>query len=94
MHKRKTTLLIVNTIYLTLVQVFLRNLKMMATESHNRYRNCNPNSPSSNTIDTNKNETNDLIDSKKESPQNKPKKKKCYLLCFYNCKFNDDSEVN
>ena len=45
-------------------------------------------------IDTNKNETNDLIDSKKESPQNKPKNKKCYSLCFYNCKFNDDSEVN
>lgn len=28
----------------------------MATESHNRYRNCNPNSPSSNTIDNNKND--------------------------------------
>lgn len=55
-------------------KLYLRNLKMMATESHNRYRNCNPNSPSSNTIDTNKNE-------KKFS-----KKNKCNLTRLLACK--------
>ena len=55
-------------------KLYLRNLKMMATESHNRYRNCNPNSPSSNTIDTNKNE-------KKFS-----KKNKCSLTRLLACK--------
>lgn len=47
-------------------------------------------------IDTNKNETNDLIDSKKESPKNKnkTKNKKFNFLCCFKCKFNDDSDVN
>ena len=57
-------------------KLYLRNLKMMATESHNRYRNCNPNSPSSNTIDTNKNE-------KKFN-----KKNKCNLTRLLACKDN------
>ena len=55
-------------------KLYLRNLKMMATESHNRYRNCNPNSPSSNTIDNNKNE-------KKFN-----KKNKCNLTRLLACK--------
>ena len=57
-------------------KLYLRNLKMMATESHNRYRNCNPNSPSSNTIDTNKNE------------KNISKKNKCNLTRLLACKDN------
>ena len=55
-------------------KLYLRNLKMMATESHNRYRNCNPNSPSSNTIDNNKND-------KKFN-----KKNKCNLTRLLACK--------